>query len=473
MKLKTFILLLFFPIYSSAQAPCDSLVVDFPTTITTETHFLSVGDTIFTQDTFFVDLGTYTFYYQSLMDCDSLVQVSIYAPEVADDFMYLEDTVFLNGTGCGVGYLTHCFQFQRNVHGEAACILNGEDIGMFANSTCFTLFVFGFTDIDLFPNNMNSYPLHVLSMVDNLEGNMISDFYVNSPLELIHKMRGLVPGSRIWINENGNVVVADDVGDPANYLSISTTISTENDEELIFDINTGLVVDEITNVISIPSLPLFLHEGENVLEIYDPNSNQGKTIILNFDYTEPEVHADYYTYEMPLGQTAIFPLNSNDLCEEIISIENNCPELSENGAVTFTLQSDHTVKFKAEKLGTSHACYKMCEQSGRCDTFTLRVDVFEPDLEPVEEIPTPEDSLSTHNLYPNPAFSIIHFTEPLDVFIKKITIYSSAGKLEDEHRLVETNTYDLDVSRYAEGLYIAVRHLENGEIFVEKFVVQR
>ena len=68
---------------------------------------------------------------------------------------------------------------------------------------------------------------------------------------------------------------------------------------------------------------------------------------------------------MPLGQTAIFPITSNDLCGEIISIESICPELAENENV----QENQTVKFTAQKLGMSEACYEMCEQSGRCDTL--------------------------------------------------------------------------------------------------------
>ena len=223
-------------------------------------------------------------------------------------------------------------------------------------------------------------------------------------------------------------------------------------------------------MIEIPSVSLFLQSGENILEIFDTDTNETKTIIFNYDHSLPEIHADYFTYQMPLGQTAIFPISSDDLCEELVSIENICPELAEDAPVDFTLQEDQKVKFKANELGIGHACYKICEESGRCDTFTLRVDVYLPESE--EEIVSPEDSLIIHNLYPNPASSILHFTEPFNVFIQKIIIYNSTGKLVDEIRLNESYIYDLDVSRYAEGLYIAVRHLENKEIFVEKFIVQ-
>ena len=222
MKLKTIILLVSLPIFSFSQTPCDDINVDFPTSVSTETHFLSEGDTIFTQDTFFVATGIYPFYYQSMTaDCDSLVQVSVYAPEVADNFMYLPDTVHFNGIGCENEEFIHCMRFQTDAHSsDTHCSLNGEDIGTIAeNGSCFTLFVFGLNSINHFPNDLNSYPLQVLSLWDAFSETEHPSFYVNSPLELLHHIREFVPGARIWLNENNDVVIGDNVEDPDNAIS--------------------------------------------------------------------------------------------------------------------------------------------------------------------------------------------------------------------------------------------------------------
>ena len=475
MKLKTIILLLFFPLFSYSQVLCDSLSIDFPTFIETETHFLTAGDTIFTQDTFFVETGTYSFYYQSMTEnCDSLVQVSVYPPEVSDNFMYLEDTVYLSGTGCGNENLVHCFHFQSRVHEGANCTFNGIDYGMISDSrSCFSLPLFGFHPSYDFVFSTANYPLKILAVEIDWGESVPYDFYVNSPTEFLHKIRALIPDVRIWLDASGTIRIGDDLINPDNFFSIKLTFKDANEDEMIINIVSGLIVDELISTMSIPSVVLSLQQGENILEIHDPTTNENKTIVFYYDYTLPETQEDYYTYSMPLGQTAVFPLSSDDLCEEIALIANICPELAENGAVDFSLQNDQTVKFRADTIGTSTACYQMCEQSGRCDTFTLSVEVYVPEIETEEPEPMPEDSLVIHNLYPNPASSTVHLTEPLDVFIKKITVYNSAGKLIDIVRLRETNSYELDVSRYAEGLYIVVRHLESGEIFVEKFVVQR
>ena len=464
-------IILLFPIFSFSQTPCDELNVDFPSEVTTETYFLSLGDTIFTQDTLFLETGIYTFHYQTITGCDSLVQISIHAPEVEDDFMYLDDTIYFEGMGCGNENIYHCMQFQSGAHQNANYTFNSEDIGTIAeDESCFELLVFGIHIINDFPYSPDNYPLQILSLLGDIGQTTYTDFYVNSPLELLYQIRAFIPGARIWLSGDGQIMIGDDVNDPDNFIYLIGTVKNANGEEWTFNIGNG-IVDCVIDIIDVPSKFLSLEAGENVLEIYDPNSDQSKTIILKYDYSFPEIRADYFTYEMPLGETAIFPINSDDLCDEITSIENNCPELATNAAVSFTLQENQTVKFKAEKIGTSHACYELCEQSGRCDTFTLRVDVYEP--RPEEYIPTTEDSLATHNLYPNPTSTIVHFTESLNVFIKKIIIYNSAGKLIDVVRLNETNVYDLDVSRYAEGLYIAVRELKGGEAIVGKFVVQR
>jgi len=374
--------------------------------------------------------------------------------------MYLADTMYYSGTGCGNENFVDCLLFQSGIHSQASCTLNGEDIGTIAeNGSCFNLPIWGISSVQDFPTDPTDYPLQVISLLNDQNEETSSDFYVNSPLELIHQIRAFIPDVRIWLGDDGYPVIGDDVDDPDNFIYLIGTVKNSQGEEWLFNIG-NLIVDDIISVIAVPSLLLYIPAGDNVLEIYDPNTQQSKTMILSYDYVLPEIENDLFTYDMPLGQSAIFPLSSDDLCNEIVSIENICPELSTNEAVVFTLQDNQSVKFKAEGFGTSYACYEMCEQSGRCDTFNLCVEVYLPDIEPEEEILTAEDSLAVHNLYPNPAFSTVYFTEPLDIFIKKITIYDSVGKRIDEVRLSETNTYDLYVSRYAEGLYIAVRHLD-------------
>jgi len=74
MKLKTLFLLLIFPFISYSQMPCAELSVDFANAVTTETHFLNAGDTIFSQQIYFTETGTYSFYYQTPTGCDSLVR---------------------------------------------------------------------------------------------------------------------------------------------------------------------------------------------------------------------------------------------------------------------------------------------------------------------------------------------------------------------------------------------------------------
>ena len=168
-------------------------------------------------------------------------------------------------------------------------------------------------------------------------------------------------------------------------------------------------------------------------------------------------------YLPELNNKVQFPLTSSLLCGAIVSARSICPEDWE-GIVDFSLTDEGILTFEALKPYNSVGCFEICDDLGNCTFVNLHLS-FEGERRDLTDF--------EYNIFPNPASNLVYVTHEPTVKISKINIVDTRGLERKQNIFIHKNVAEIDVSSYEEGLLFFEIYTEDGEVILEKVVIQR
>ena len=205
--------------------------------------------------------------------------------------------------------------------------------------------------------------------------------------------------------------------------------------------------------------------GVKNLKIRHNITNEEKSIIVDFKPLTYPIPTDttVFEYYPEVNQRVSFPLSTNELCLDFSSVEMTCPQNWE-GIVDYTLDNTGNLTFKPLIAYNSTACFRLCDDLGVCKEMLLKLKFDGEQTDPTQ---------FSANVFPNPVQDILTITTKLGVNISQINIFNVAGQIVGKFITLPRNYAEIDLSRYAEGLYFIEVETTGGADFLEKIVIQR
>ena len=412
-------------------------------------QFLEEGQTILFDGLPVDEEGFYSAVYENELGCDSMFHTVVIPAEAQAVLYTIPDAVSGTSAGCQGGI---CIPFLTLFYSNYDYFVDGEMID--------------YTDITLCesaPYSLYS-TTNVFSWLSEEErkiSNLVIDsepqegsFCVSNSEELVHILNYFMPDLGLILNNDSRLYCSREfhLAYDIEELSSGNVYS--------YDSDIGYARSEEVGVY-IP-----MSEGIHEVKIKHKYSDVEKIVTVNLEeHSFPVLDTLKLNYLGQVNQSISFPLPALDLCGEIISATEICSEISP-GIADFTLTNQGLLTLKPLIEESFELCMEICDAKNICQIVLFAMEF------PMETEEEEEEELY-RSMYPNPVQSILHLSESEESFFKQIRILDVTGKTIESVDLEELNVYQLDVSRYAEGLYFLVRKLENGETIVEKFVVQR
>lgn len=190
--------------------------------------------------------------------------------------------------------------------------------------------------------------------------------------------------------------------------------------------------------------------------IYTYNNNIGCSVTISSTITVSACSPTSCPGNLVFNSTE---LASNATYQAANTITTNTNYLVNAGS-TITLVAGNSITFSPSSEVKANSSSDFTARIGPCTQTSARVS--EEEIESFLE----EEKIT---LFPNPTKESITISAKVNN-LKKLTVYAIDGKMVFNHDIEEANSFQLDVSNYQNGIYIAIIETDDGTIFKEKII---